>query len=81
MHTPYVEYCLSAETRCATDGSPPVVVWSGTADFPYVMHQYTCHACGLVMNRDLNAAVNLKHLAEKPPAGKALQVDHVRPTA
>ena len=33
------------------------------------------------MNRDLNAAVNLKHLAEKPPAGKALQVDHVSPTA
>lgn len=60
---------------------PPVVVRIGPADLPYVVHQYARHAFGLVMNRDLNAAVHLKHLAEKSPAGKVLQVDHVRPTA
>ena len=81
MRTPYVGSCPSAETRRATVGFPPVVVRIGPADFSYVVHQYARHAFGLVMNRDLNAAVNLKHLAKKPPAGKALQVNHVRPTA
>ena len=32
--------------------------------------QYACHACGLVMDRDANAAANLKHLAERPPVSE-----------
>ncbi len=35
------------------------------------LRRYACHACGMVMDRDVNAAVNLKHRAERSPAGKA----------
>ena len=81
MCTPCVGSCPSADTRQATDGFSAVVVRIGPADLPYVVHQYARHAFGLVMNRDLNAAVNLKRLAGGWLLRQVLQVDHVRPTA
>ena len=47
---------------------PSSKTWSGCgavkADLALSERVFTCETCGLVIDRDLNAAINLEHLAQ-----------------
>ena len=45
------------------------------------MHEYHCHACGLVMDRDENAARNIENEAARSADSSNGRGDEVRPGA